>query len=203
MGINRRKFLQQSVQASVVFSILPRFVLGGKGFTPPSEKITVGFIGVGKQGRGLIKSFSQKTQVLGAADVDHQKLMLFKSITEKLYADAPGLPTYKGLDTYADFRELLHRKDVDAIVIATPDHWHAVGTIMAANAKKHVYCEKPLAHSVQEGRAMVKAATKNKIVLQTGSMQRSRENFRKASELVRNGYVGDVKEVLVSVGPAG
>ncbi len=114
----------------------------------------------------------------------------------------PNNPTYKGLETYGDFRELLNRKDVDAIVIATPDHWHAVGTIMAANAKKHVYCEKPLAHSIQEGRAMVKAVKENNIVLQTGSMQRSRENFRKACELVRNGYVGEIKEVLVSVGTA-
>ena len=202
MKVNRRKFLQQTAQASLVFSIVPRFVLGGKGFTPPSDKLTLGFIGTGKQGRGLVNSFAKKAQVLGAADVDQQKLMLFKSITEKLYAESTEQPTYKGLDTYADFRELLNRKDVDAVVIATPDHWHAVGTIMAANAKKHVYCEKPLAHSIQEGRAMVNAVKENKIVLQTGSMQRSRESFRKACELVRNGYVGEIKEVLVSVGTA-
>jgi len=202
MKVNRRKFLQQTAQVSLAFSIVPRFVLGGRGYTPPSDKLTLGFIGVGKQGRGLVNSFAKKTQVLAAADVDQQKLMLFKSITEKLYAEATEQPTYKGLDTYGDFRELLNRKDVDAIVIATPDHWHAVGTIMAANAKKHVYCEKPLAHSIQEGRAMVKAVKENKIVLQTGSMQRSRENFRKACELVRNGYVGEIKEVLVSVGTA-
>ena len=203
MKVNRRKFLQQTAQAALVFSIVPRFVLGGKGYTPPSEKLTLGFIGVGKQGRGLVKGFANKTPIVWQPPMSISRSscslnQLPKSYMQKL----PNNPTYKGLDTYTDFRELLNRKDVDAVVIATPDHWHAVGTIMAANAKKHVYCEKPLAHSIQEGRAMVKAVKENKIVLQTGSMQRSRENFRKACELARNGYVGEIKEVLVSVGTA-
>lgn len=201
--INRRRFLANTVKASLAFTIVPRFVLGGKGYTAPSDKLTLGFIGTGKQGKILVKGFASKAQVLAGADVDSQKLALFKTITEKLYADANGQPAYKGLSTYADFRELLQRKDIDAVVIATPDHWHAVGTIMAANAGKHVYCEKPLAHSVEEGRAMVNAVKKNNIVLQTGSMQRSSKNFRQACELVRNGYIGDVREVLVSVGKPG
>jgi predicted dehydrogenase len=86
------------------------------------------------------------------------------------------------------------------VVIATPDHWHAVVSILAADAHKHIYCEKPLAHSIEEGRAMVNAVHRNHVVLQTGSMQRSWVNFRRACELVRNGYIGDIKEVLVSVG---
>jgi len=109
---------------------------------------------------------------------------------------------YKAIDTYDDFSRILLRKDIDAVVIATPDHWHAVATVMSANAGKHVYCEKPLAHSVEEGRAMVTAVQKNNVIFQTGSMQRSWKNFRHACELVRNGYIGDVKEVLVSVGKA-
>jgi len=121
-------------------------------------------------------------------------------MTEKAYAEANEQSSWKGFTAYADFRELLGRKDIDAVVVATPDHWHAMATIMAANAKKHVYCEKPLAHSVEEGRMMADAVKRNNIVLQTGSMQRSRKNFRYACELVRNGYVGDIKEVLVSVG---
>lgn len=198
----RRKFVQDAVKASVAFTIIPRFVLGGKGYTPPSDKITLGFIGTGKQGRGLSGGFRTKAQILAAADVDSRKLDLFKTNVSKYYAEAKSQDNYKGLTAYADFREILERKDIDAVVIATPDHWHAVGTVMAANAKKHVYCEKPLAHSVVEGRAMVDAVKRNNIVFQTGSMQRSQPNFRKACELVRNGYVGDIKEVLVTVGIA-
>ena len=198
--IDRRNFLKTTAKATVAFTIIPRFVLGGKGYVPPSDKIVLGFIGTGKQGRGLIRNFGSRAQVVAAADVDSQKLALFKEITDKIYADAIPKQNYAGLATYADFSKILQRKDIDAVVIATPDHWHAVATIMAANAKKHVYCEKPLAHTVEEGRAMVNAIKKNKVVLQTGSMQRSNKNFRLAVELVRNGYVGDIKEVLVQVG---
>lgn len=199
---DRRKFLRQTLLASAGVMIVPRFVLGGKGYIAPSDKITLGFIGTGKQARGLVKGFANRAQVLAGADVDSRKLTLFAQITQKLYAEANNQDQYKGFTPYADFREMLERKDIDAVVISTPDHWHAVQSVMAANAGKHVYCEKPLAHSVEEGRAMVNAVQRNKIILQTGSMQRSQKNFRHACELVRNGYLGEVKEVLVSVGKA-
>lgn len=202
MKNNRRKFLGDAAKATLAFTIVPRFVLGGKGYLAPSDKINIGFIGTGKQGRGLLNRFADKAQVIAAADADTQKLALFQSLTEKAYAAAAGNSSYKGCRGYADFRELLQRKDIDAVVIATPDHWHAVQTVMAANAGKHVYCEKPLAHSIEEGRAMVNAMKKNKLVLQTGSMQRSWKNFRQACELVRNGYIGTIKEVIVNVGDA-
>ncbi len=198
--ISRRNFINRSAKASIAFTIIPRFVLGGKNFTAPSDKLTTGFIGTGKQARGLMKSFAAKTQVVAGADVDSKKLDLFKSMTEKAYAEANDQSSWKGFSAYGDLRELIARKDIDAVIVATPDHWHALATIMAADAKKHVYCEKPLAHSVEEGRMMVEAVKRNNIILQTGSMQRSRKNFRVACELVRNGYVGDIKEVLVSVG---
>ncbi|MFT3933038.1 MAG: Gfo/Idh/MocA family oxidoreductase [Chitinophagaceae bacterium] len=202
MKNNRRKFLKDAAKAGVAFVIVPRFVLGGKGFTAPSDQINLGFIGTGKQGRGLLHSFFDKAQVVAASDADSQKLALFQTNAEKYYATLTGKPAYKGVKGYADFQELLHRKDIDAVVIATPDHWHAVHTVMSANAGKHVYCEKPLAHSIEEGRAMVNAMKKNKKILQTGSMQRSWKNFRQACELVRNGYIGNIKEVLVNVGDA-
>lgn len=197
-GIRRRRFLEQSAKAIVAFTIIPRFVLGGKGFVAPSDQVPLGFIGTGKQSRGLVQNFSTRARLIAAADVDSQKLELFKNTAAKALEKA-RLPASE-IAGYSDFREILNRKDIDAVVIATPDHWHAVMTIMAANAGKHVYCEKPLAHSVEEGRAMVNAVTKNRIIFQTGSMQRSNKNFRTACELVRNGYVGDVKEVLVNVG---
>jgi predicted dehydrogenase len=202
MKNNRRKFLADAARVTLAFTIVPRFVLGGKGYLAPSDRIQLGFIGTGKQGRGLLNAFADKASVIAGADADEKKLAQFQSLAEKAYAAAAGTTTYKGFKAYAEFQELLERKDIDAVVIATPDHWHAVQTVMAANAGKHVYCEKPLAHSIEEGRAMVNAMKKNKKILQTGSMQRSWTNFRQACELVRNGYIGSIKEVLVNVGDA-
>ncbi|MEP7277883.1 MAG: Gfo/Idh/MocA family oxidoreductase [Bacteroidota bacterium] len=200
MTSSRKKFLTDAAKATIAFTIVPRFVLGGKGYLAPSDRINLGFIGTGKQGRDLLHSFADKAQVVAGSDVDTKKLALFQSLAAKAYAESTGKNEYKGFKGYADFKELLARKDIDAVVIATPDHWHAVVTVMAANAGKHVYCEKPLAHSIEEGRAMVNAMKKNKKILQTGSMQRSWKNFRQACELVRNGYIGAIKEVLVNVG---
>jgi predicted dehydrogenase len=197
---SRRSFVKNGLKAAVVFTIVPRFVLGGKGYLPPSDRINLGFIGTGKQAKGLVNSFKNIAQTVAGSDVDSQKLAAFQLLTEKHYAEATQKEKYAGFTGYPDFRELLERKDIDAVVIATPDHWHAVQAIMAANAGKHVYCEKPMAHTVAEGRAMVNAMQKNKVILQTGSMQRSWEKFRHACELVRNGYIGKVKEVLVNVG---
>jgi predicted dehydrogenase len=206
MKNNRRKFLAQGAMAAAAFTIVPRFVLGGQGFTAPSDMINVGFIGTGKQARGLLNSFKDKTNIVAGADVDMNKLHYFHSLLDKYYAQARKLnsnTSFKGFTAYDDYKELLTRKDIDAVVIATPDHWHALQAIEASNAGKHVYCEKPLAHTVEEGRAMVTAARKNKIVFQTGSMQRSSKNFRHACELVRNGYLGKIKEILVMVGDKG
>ncbi|HXB45075.1 MAG TPA: Gfo/Idh/MocA family oxidoreductase [Puia sp.] len=198
----RRQFIKTGFKAGIAFTIIPRFVLRGVGFTPPSDMITLGFIGTGKQGRDLADAFAPIAKIIAGSDVDSQKLALFKSKVEKKYAEINHQPGFRGFSEYADFRELLERKEIDAVIVATPDHWHAVGSIMAANAHKHVYCEKPLAHTIEEGRAMVNAVQRNKVILQTGSMQRSWVNFRHACELVRNGYIGSVKEVLVNVGPA-
>jgi len=203
MRKERRAFLQQSAAATLGFFIVPRFVIGGKGYTAPSDMIHLGFIGTGKQARGLMNSFKDKANIIAGADVDLNKLHYFHSLVSKYYTQARAegkISGYKGFTAYDDYREIIARKDIDAVVIATPDHWHAKMSIEAANAGKHVYCEKPLAHSVEEGRAMVNAARKNKIVFQTGSMQRSWKNFRHACELVRNGYLGKISEVIVTVG---
>lgn len=102
--VNRRIFLRRTIKASILFSIVPRFVLGGKGFTAPSEKLTLGFIGTGKQGRGRVNGFAKKGQVVAGADVDSKKLMLFKSITEKLYAEANGQSVYSGTTLRAPWK---------------------------------------------------------------------------------------------------
>lgn len=198
---SRRKFMKQGLQAAVAFTIVPRFVLG-KGYLAPSDKLNLGFIGTGKQGKILLGYFykNTQTQAIAASDVDTKKLAAFQTAAQDFAAKSAGRDSYKGFTPYSDFRDLINRKDIDAVVIATPDHWHAVMAVMAANAGKHVYCEKPMAHSVGEGRAMVNAMKKNSVVLQTGSMQRSWDKFRNAVDLVRNGYIGDVREVLVTVG---
>jgi predicted dehydrogenase len=200
--MNRRDFLAKAAVASAFF-IVPRHVLG-RGYTAPSDMLNFGFIGCGKQSGGLQSNFlkTNKVQLVAASDVSQLKLARFIERTNKFYADAKEKTNYKATEGYADFRELLARKDIDAVVIATPDHWHAAMAVRACQAGKDVYCEKPLSLTIPEGRAMVKATRDNKRVFQTGSMQRSWKEFRQAVELVRNGYIGEVKKVIANVGGA-
>lgn len=197
---SRRRFIRQSAFTAASFFIVPRHVLG-RGFTAPSDQFTLGFIGTGKQARGLLNQFKkQPVRILAGSDVDATKLELFKQLTQKATAGQTGVNPMEGFKTFSDYRAVLAEPGIDGVIIATPDHWHAYQAIKAAEAKKHIYLEKPLTRTVAEGRAVVKAVQKNNVVLQTGSMQRSWVNFRKACELVRNGYIGQVKEVLVHVG---
>ncbi len=198
-GFSRRQFLGTGLAAAAAFTIVPRHVLGGSGFLAPSDQITLGFIGTGKQARGLVREFAKRAMVVAGCDVDSRKLDRFKTITEEAYTKAGS--SAKGFKTYKDFRELLANKSIDAVVIATPDHWHAINVIESVKAGKDVYCEKPYSHSIEEGRLMVQAVEKYKRINQTGNMQRSWKNFRNACQLVRNGHIGDVLEVKVSCGP--
>ena len=200
--MKRREFLNKTACVAGLF-IVPRYVLG-RGFTAPSDKINFGFIGCGKQSGGLQNAFlsTNKVQVVAACDPFKAKITRFIAQKEKFYANKTEKTDFKSTEAHADFRELIARKDIDAVVIATPDHWHAAIAVRACAAGKDVYCEKPLALTVHEGRAMVNAAHKYNRVFQTGSMQRSWKEFRQAVELVRNGYIGDIKKVIVTVGGA-
>ena len=202
MKQSRRKFIKRSIGAVATVTIVPRYVLGGPDYTAPSDKINLGFIGTGKQGLGLGKRFLEldDIQLIAGSDVDQLKLARFKKVAEEFYAGKSGKSTYRGCAIHEDYGDVLAVQDLDAVVIATPDHWHAQPVIDAAKAGKDIFCEKPLSHTIKEGRAMVKAVRKYDRILQTGSMQRSRENFRKACELVRNGYIGEIKNIKVSVG---
>lgn len=195
--------MKNSALAAGAFAIVPRRVLG-RGFLAPSDVLTLGFIGLGKQSKGLIDRFIKQTtgvRVLAGSDIFESKRKWFTTWVEQKYAEkAVAEVTFKDVQTYQDYQELLQRSDIDAVVIATPDHWHAIQSIDAMKAGKDVYCEKPLAHTVKEGRMIAKAVEKYAKILQTGSMQRSNDNFRKACELVRNGYVGKITKILVSVG---
>ena len=199
--MKRREFIGKSAVAAGAFTVVPGKVMGGTGKTAPGDRINLGYIGVGKQSMGLLRSIgeSPETMVLAACDVDKVKLERFKNAAEKLNSEKLEGGT-QTVDTYENYRELLERKDIDAVVIVAPDHWHAMMAVDAAKAGKDIYCEKPLAATVAEGRAMVNATRKYDRVFQTGNMQRSWRNFRHACEMVSNGYLGDVKEINVSVG---
>ena len=198
--MNRRNFLRKSTASIAAFTILPRNVLGGVNYVPPSDQINLGIIGCGAQGRGTLgPEFARRANVIAAADCDTTRLQAMQTVIDRTTEKAKG-QVYKGFKQYGEYREILARPDIDAVIIATPDHWHAVMTIEACRAGKDVYVEKPMSHSIVEGRAMVRAVEKYNRVLQVGNMQRSWTNFRHAVELVRNNYIGRIKEVKVCVG---
>lgn len=196
MKLNRKEFLAQAMALSGIM-IVPSAVLGGRGYLAPSDCVTLGFIGAGRQALTLQRHFADtgKVKIIAASDVYESKLSYFVAQLDGLQGQSANACT-----AYGDFRELLARKDVDAVVIATPDHWHGVMAVMAAEARKDIYCEKPLALTVREGRDIVDAVERNNVVFQTGSMQRSSPEFRQAVNLIRNGYLGQITSVHVNIG---
>lgn len=199
-SLSRRTFLKTTaaLAGTAPFVLRPGLWAADKA---PSRQFTLGFIGLGAQGDGLLHGCLPRddVRVLAVSDVDTTRREAAKEAVEKHYAEATKSGTYKGCAAYSDFRALLERRDIDAVVIATPDHWHALIAIAAAKAGKDIYCEKPMAHTVLEGRAMVDAVRQHQRVFQTGSMQRSMSEFRAACELVRNGVIGTVAKVEASV----
>ncbi len=196
--MDRRNFVKKTAATAAVVTVIPRHVIGGKGFIAPNDRINLGYIGVGKQSYTLLDSIGKckETIVLAASDVYGVKLERFIQEAEKNNAKKVNA----SVEGYHYYRELLQRKDIDAVVIASPDHWHAQMVVDAAKAGKDIYCEKPLALTIAEGRAMVNAVRKYERILQTGNMQRSWRDFRHTCELVFNGKIGEIKEVNVSVG---
>jgi predicted dehydrogenase len=195
---SRRLFLRGAVAAPFVFTGMR------SGAEKASNRITLGFIGVGTMGRGHLNAHlgDAAVQVVAVCDVEPARREDAKKKVEAKYAEAMKKGTYKGCDAYNDFRDVLGRKDIDAVVIATPDHWHAIPCVEAARAGKHIYCEKPLTHTISEGRKIVEEVAKAGIVFQTGSQQRSEfgGHFRKAVEYIRNGRIGKLKTVRIGDG---
>tara|TARA_B110001454_G_scaffold194725_1_gene196510 strand:- start:614 stop:1321 length:708 start_codon:yes stop_codon:yes gene_type:complete len=198
--MRRRDFIKKAGISSSVFSIVPSKVFGFKGISP-NNKIQIGFIGAGRQGRGLMKNFIEydDSQVIAISDVDSKKIDFFSETFGNKILKEKKKKIY--LKKFEFYREMLESPDIDAVVIATPDHWHAQMSVDAAKQSKDIYCEKPLSSTIAEGRAMVNSARKYGVIYQTGSMQRSWKHFRHAVELIQNGYIGQVKEVNVSIGP--
>jgi len=166
---------------------------------PPSGKVTMGFIGMGIQSKYLLSKFMPLAQVLAVCDVDTTRRTNAQQSAVKFYTDnkEKGVADCKA---YSDYRELLERRDIDTVCIATPDHWHTEPVLLALQKGKDVYCEKPLTHNIQQAIDVIKGVDKYKRVLQTGSMQRSSKEFRIACELVRNGCVGKIDHVECSFG---
>ncbi len=194
--ISRREFLRQARNTSVVAGaglVLPNIFLNQtKAATGenPSEFVRVGFIGVG--GQGLANMRAMMKNAVAVCDVDKQHLAAAKKLVED---KNPG----RTCAVYDDYRKLLESKDIDAVLIATPDHWHTLPAVNACEAGKDVYCEKPLTLTIHEGQVLVKVARKYNRIVQTGSQQRSDPRFLKAAEYVRNGRLGKIKRVLVGL----
>jgi predicted dehydrogenase len=202
-NVTRRHFLEGAAAGSIAMpTIVPGTVFGTDDKAPPSERITVGFIGCGKMASDYhlpeLLRFGD-VQAVAVCEVDPKRREHAKKRVEKAYAGKTG---YKGCASYADFRELLSRKDIDAVCIATPEHWHAIPAIEAMKAGKDVYCEKPLTLTLAEGKRCIDAARKYKRVFQTGSQQRSNVfgRFREAAEIIRSGRLGKIEVVTVGVG---
>ncbi len=196
---SRRSFLRNAA-ATIAFPwFVPRASLGSPARASASERITLGLIGIGNMGSAHLNAFLgyRDVQVVAVCDVDRSKREKARQQVDAHYAAGRG---GGGCAAYHAFEELLARDDIDAVVIAVPEHWHAIIAIAACRAGKDVYCEKPLALTVREARAMVRAARRYDRVFQTGSQQRSAANFRYACELVRNGRIGELRTVHVGVG---
>ncbi len=196
-NITRRSLLKKAAGLSIGAAGFPYVVassvLGKGGNVAPSNRITMGCIGVGGQGTGKVRGFLGKADVriVAVCDVIESRRQKAKGIVDRRYDD-------KGCASYNDFRDILAREDIDAVVIVTQDHWHAVIAVAAARAGKDMYCEKPLGVSVVEGRAIVRAVRTYGRVFQTGTQQRSDRKFRFACELARSGYLGKIHTVKVA-----
>jgi predicted dehydrogenase len=206
--ISRRQFIKRAGAAGAALSmptIVPASVLGRGGQKPPSEKLSIGMIGMGYQARGH-RSFllaHPDTRVVAIAEVDAKRREESRQAIDTWYEDGIKAGTSKACDAYVDYRELIARKDIDAVLIATPDHWHTIPALDAIKSGKDVYCEKPLTLTIHEAKVLIDAVRKHKRVFQTGSQQRSNKEFRIACEAVRNGRIGKLEKVYAGVaGPS-
>ncbi|MEO8370916.1 MAG: Gfo/Idh/MocA family oxidoreductase [Candidatus Solibacter sp.] len=194
-GSNRRDFLKTAgllTGPALWPAIVPSTALGGEAAVAPSDRITVACIGTGWQGMNNVESFLSEpgAQVVAACDIDSNHLETARQTINTKYGN-------QDCKAYRYFEEVLERRDIDAVMLAVPDHWHGVLSTAAAAAGKDIYGEKPLAHNFTEGRAICEAVARYGRVWQTGSWQRSRDDFRLACELVRNGRIGKINKVRV------
>ena len=217
VGSLPRRALLGGAAAVAACAVVPRHVLGGPGQVPPSEKITLAGIGTGGQGIQNMVALQQfpEVQVVAVCDVNREGGGYLswnwtqgkeervggrepaRRAVEEYYAKQKRSGNYRGCRAYSDFRELLAKEDVDAVMIATPDHTHAVMTMAALKRGKHVYCEKPLTYSVYEARQVTEAARRAKVATQLGNQGQATEEARLVREFIVDGAIGPVREVQV------
>jgi len=198
-SVSRRDFVRGAALAVAAPTIISSRALGKDDKPAPSERLTLGFIGIGKQSSGHLNKLSglSSTQVLAVCDVHKGRRERAKNTVDRKYEQ---LERTGKVDQYVDYHELLDRKDIDAVVIGVPDHWHTAIAMNAAKAGKDIYCEKPLTLTIHEAKTILDCIRKEKRVFQTGSQQRSEGPFRQACEYIQNGRIGKIKEVWVGVG---
>jgi predicted dehydrogenase len=200
--IDRRAFLREAAAAAFGITgypyLIPPSAVGKAGNVAPSNRITVGCIGVGNQGSGLMRSFLGKrdVQIVAVCDVHSTKRQGARKVVEKHYADKRD-GDYKGCSVYNDYRDMIGRPDIDACTVAPPDHWHVPISLAAVRAGKDIYLEKPIGVSLGQAWALREAVRRYGTVFQFGTQQRSDARFRRACELVRNGRLGRLQTVNV------
>ena len=195
--------MRRAAAAAAVPAILPSRMFGR---TPPSDTMLLGCIGVGRQGiadmqEAIYRGLEAGARVAAVCDVDSHRLEDAQWLAEKIYDAELGNGGRRVVDAYEDYRDLLTREDIDAVIIVTPDHWHGKHGIDAVRAGKDIYLEKPLTYSIGEGRELVKAVRENGRILQVGTHQRSFIYFQIACELVLNERLGKLKRILVTLPP--
>lgn len=202
---SRRDFIKKSALTTagmiIAPTIIPASALGRNGYVAPSNRINIAFIGAGNQAGNDIRGFikDERVQITAICDVNKESTGYWngkvagrdpmRKLVDAYYTNQSG-KEYTSCRGFEDFREVIALKDIDAVEVVTPDHWHAIPVMMAAAAGKDIYCQKPLSLTIPEGRAMSNAVKKHNVIFQTGSQQRSDLNFRRTCELVRNGRIG-------------
>lgn len=205
-SVTRRRFLRSATAAIAIPTIISSPLRSALRATP-GNRLTIGMIGLGKRGHRLLGNLlaNPEVQVVAVAEVERTRRESAKHKIEEHYGKQERKGNFKGADAYVDFRNIIQRDDIEAVVIATPDHWHAIPAVEAAKARKDIYCEKPLSLTIHEARVIADTARRHGVIFQTGSQQRSEMGgrFRHACELVRNGRIGRVHTALVNVGGPG
>lgn len=200
--ISRRKVLTTSAAAFTAPVIIPSSALGLGGKTAPSNRISVGLIGLGLINgghRGWCLN-NQNIQILAVCDVDRKRREDKRKEIEGRYAKDKASGTYKGCAAYNEYEKVVERDDIDAVFVTTPDHWHAPISVAAMRNKKDVYVEKPMTLTIEEGKIMRQVCEQYGRVLQVGTQQRSNFAFRKAAEIVRNGWIGNIHTIHAGLG---
>jgi predicted dehydrogenase len=208
--LERRTFLRRATAVTIGCLGAPHVIsssaLGNASALPPSERVTLAFLGPGHRGTQLVREFAGRHDVepLAVCDVRRDQRERIAALVGKLAGENRGQESYEGCKTYIDFREVLARRDIEAVVVSAPEHWRPIMCILAARAGKDIFTEKPFALTIKEGQAMVETIRRYGRIFQHGTQRRSNNEarLRDSCELVRNGRIGKVTHAVVTVGPA-